>query len=403
MSYSNTAMLALSVLMIVNNDILRNKHFRKTADDGKKYRCFLLSVAAFFVCDALWGVLYKAHLTSAVFAVTLLYFVTMSATVFLWTGYMIDHLQEKGWFTDGLRFIGTVFPVFTACALSLNFFNPLVFWFDESGAYHAGGLRHIIMIVQILIYLASSMHTLVNAPKKERSEKRHYYAAGSFCIIMTLMLILQTVFPLLPLYSAGCLLGTCILHTFALEDMEEDLRIELEGLFQRAQEHEQELGSAKRLAYTDSLTGVKNARAYVEAKKYVDQRIMSGELREFGAVVFDVNDLKKTNDTKGHQAGDHLIQAACRLVCRKFKHSPVFRIGGDEFVAFLEGEDYRNRKKLISEFEDTAEEHLKTGSVVVSSGLAVFCPGRDNSYRRIFERADRRMYDRKGILKEMAV
>lgn len=86
----------------------------------------------------------------------------------------------------------------------------------------------------------------------------------------------------------------------------------------------------------------------------------------------------------------------------QFKHSPVFRIGGDEFVAFLEGNDYRNRKELMAEFETQIEENLHSGGVVVASGLAVFRPGYDNSYRRVFERADQRMYDRKGSLKAMA-
>ena len=40
-----------------------------------------------------------------------------------------------------------------------------------------------------------------------------------------------------------------------------------------------------------------------------------------------------------------------------------------------------------------------TGKAVVASGLAEFRPGQDNSYRRVFERADRRMYMRKSTLK----
>ena len=89
------------------------------------------------------------------------------------------------------------------------------------------------------------------------------------------------------------------------------------------------------------------------------------------------------------------------LICKQFKHSPVFRIGGDEFVAYLEGEDYKSRKILLAAFETQIEENLHAGNPVIASGLAVFRPGRDNSYRRVFERADQRMYDRKGVLKAM--
>ena len=183
--------------------------------------------------------------------------------------------------------------------------------------------------------------------------------------------------------------------------MKEDRRIELEELFRIQYEQEKELGSAKHLAYTDSLTGVKSSHAYVETEKEVDRSIADDRIHEFGVVVFDVNNLKITNDSHGHDAGDLLIRTACRMICRQFKHSPVFRIGGDEFVAFLEGEDYRNRKTLLAEFEDQVESNLRLGEVTVASGMAVFRRGHDNSFRRVFERADQRMYDRKGLLKSM--
>jgi diguanylate cyclase (GGDEF)-like protein len=169
---------------------------------------------------------------------------------------------------------------------------------------------------------------------------------------------------------------------------------------ERQQEEERDV--AKQMAYTDSLTRVKNTHAYVEKEKQVDHRIVEQELKEFGVVVFDLNDLKKVNDTKGHDAGDEYIRKSCHFICVTFQHSPVFRVGGDEFVAFLEGEDYRNRKELLAAFETQMEENLRRGEFVIASGLAVFRPGYDYSYRRVFERADQRMYDRKGSLKAMA-
>ena len=41
--------------------------------------------------------------------------------------------------------------------------------------------------------------------------------------------------------------------------------------------------------------------------------------------------------------GDRLIKDACALICRVFQHPPVYRVGGDEFVVVLEGNDYQNR------------------------------------------------------------
>ena len=402
MTYSTTAILAFLVLCIVNHDALRNRHFRNTTPAGKTYRRLLLSIAAFYIFDALWGVLYDAHLSALLFADTELFFLAMTATIFLWTRYVIHSLQGKDWLTTALHYAGWLFLAFLCFTLILNCFLPVVFFFDENGGYHTTKLRYAILAMQILMFMASVCYVLFSGKSRDPSAKRRHWAIGAYGVAMTVMVILQVLYPMLPMYCIGCLLGTCILHTFVLEELKEDRRLELEEMLRREQEHEQELGSVKQMAYTDPLTGVKSSHAYVEAEKRVDERIANDELKEFGVVVFDVNGLKQINDTQGHDAGDRLIRDGCRLICTQFQHSPVYRIGGDEFVAVLEGEDYRNRKSLLADFENAMEENLRSGDVVIASGLAVFRHGHDNSYRRVFERADMRMYDRKDALKALA-
>lgn len=83
------------------------------------------------------------------------------------------------------------------------------------------------------------------------------------------------------------------------------------------------------LAYRDPLTGVKNKTAYQEAERQMEERMRTGQ-PEFAVVVMDINGLKTVNDTCGHDFGDILIIDACKLICRTFKRSPVYRIGGDE-------------------------------------------------------------------------
>ena len=102
-----------------------------------------------------------------------------------------------------------------------------------------------------------------------------------------------------------------------------------------------------------------------------------------------------------HEEGDKYIQAGSELICNQFQHSPVYRIGGDEFVVILEGEDYRARLELLSAFDHQMEENQKAGIVTVSSGLDTFRPGRDIDFNSIFERADQRMYERKKYLKSL--
>ena len=67
----------------------------------------------------------------------------------------------------------------------------------------------------------------------------------------------------------------------------------------------------------------------------------------------DVNNLKMINDTYGHEAGDSYIIGVCRVLCDVYSHSPVFRIGGDEFAVILKGRDYENRQLLIESLAQT--------------------------------------------------
>ena len=175
--------------------------------------------------------------------------------------------------------------------------------------------------------------------------------------------------------------------------MEEGLRRELQQKVQ--------LQSAMKMAYRDPLTGVKSKHAYNDAEKSMDQRIAEGAVSEFSVVVFDLNDLKLINDTRGHEVGDEYIKDACKLICTCFKKSPVFRIGGDEFAAILEGEDFSNQEELLAGFEKQILMNLDRGGTVVAFGSSRFNPQQDESIRMVFERADAMMYKEKMLLKSL--
>ncbi|MCR5663360.1 MAG: EAL domain-containing protein [Oscillospiraceae bacterium] len=178
-----------------------------------------------------------------------------------------------------------------------------------------------------------------------------------------------------------------------VENREEDVR--------REKEHLAALSLANEMARRDELTHTKNKTAYREMEASLRQQIEEG-CEPFGIVVCDINGLKTINDTEGHKAGDRYIKAACSLICRTFHHSPVYRIGGDEFAVILRGEDYRNRESLLSALKRQVEENVRTGEgPVVSSGLAEYRTGEDRSPESVFNRADRHMYGDKKRLKEL--
>nr|MCR4923529.1 GGDEF domain-containing protein [Lachnospiraceae bacterium] len=109
------------------------------------------------------------------------------------------------------------------------------------------------------------------------------------------------------------------------------------------------------LANMDALTGIKNKKAYDDAAVKLEWEIAEGKA-EFGIVMVDMNYLKRINDLYGHDKGNLAIKKLCSHVCNTFKHSPVFRVGGDEFVIILKGEDLKNYDSLKASFYNTINE-----------------------------------------------
>ena len=114
-----------------------------------------------------------------------------------------------------------------------------------------------------------------------------------------------------------------------------------------------------------------------------------------------MNGLKEINDTQGHDFGDKYIKSASQIICNSFKHSPVYRIGGDEFVIFLRGQDYQARETLVNTFDKIMYENLLKNEVVISSGLDIYHADKKDTFQIVFERADKKMYARKKILKDI--
>ncbi len=172
----------------------------------------------------------------------------------------------------------------------------------------------------------------------------------------------------------------------------------------RAKSAEGEIEGMFRIAYQDSLTHVKNKAAYDARAAELTVEIATGRAR-FAIVMVDVNGLKHVNDTYGHENGNKYIVGVCQIVCTVYDHSPVFRVGGDEFVALLTGRDYENRAELISQLEQSFREAAENNACEpwerysAACGMAEYRPGEDKTVEQVFRRADDIMYERKKMMK----
>ena len=163
----------------------------------------------------------------------------------------------------------------------------------------------------------------------------------------------------------------------------------------------QNLFAARRMADIDSLTGVKNKHAYTQWEEIVNEGIKGGTQEPFAVVVCDINNLKSVNDLYGHKAGDSCIQSCSSKLCNIFTNSPVFRVGGDEFIIFLSGEDYYRRNELMTRVNAIPKDpaRIRMGETV-SAGMAEYDKDKHRSLLNVVEEADKAMYARKQYLKE---
>lgn len=154
----------------------------------------------------------------------------------------------------------------------------------------------------------------------------------------------------------------------------------------------------------DPLTNVSNRMAFDDKEKSLQAQINSDPDVKFAIAMFDVNSLKMINDTLGHEAGDKYLLRACHLICDVFKHSPVFRMGGDEFVAVLMGEDYEKREELLEKINASMSKYsnvmpLPDDYVSIAVGISEFIPDFDMSVTDVNKRADENMYRDKAAKK----
>lgn len=152
--------------------------------------------------------------------------------------------------------------------------------------------------------------------------------------------------------------------------------------------------------FVDALTHVRNKGGFANYIEELQGKLEQEPEMEFAIGVFDCDDLKKVNDRNGHDKGDLYLKTASQLICRVFQHSPVFRIGGDEFAVILRGDDYRDREALIAQFEDARKEICSAAAnaweeVHVSMGIAVYDAEVDQSVNDTARRADKIMYENK--------
>ena len=261
--------------------------------------------------------------------------------------------------------------------------------------------------------LVNGMRLALTAPKSEIDAAKNslifQISIAGLCIcavsvLLTVLLTRKIIKPLRELNDAAKKIAEGDLSIALTKQTKDEVGMLAESFQQTVNHLQKYVNYINGLAYRDSMTGVKNKTAYDEMAKKIEEK-MRTEQPEFAVVVFDINGLKQVNDNFGHDFGDILIIDCSKLICKSFKRSPVYRIGGDEFVVILENDDLEHYQERLEDFQREIEEANRTSNVgfkiSIARGIAIYNSGTDLVFANVFKRADEAMYQNKQIMKQI--
>ncbi len=111
-------------------------------------------------------------------------------------------------------------------------------------------------------------------------------------------------------------------------------------------------------------------------------------------IFFDVDNLKKINDTNGHKAGDRVLKLMGDTLIANSENSLCCRLGGDEFLFFMKNvtkdEAEQKVQKIINEFVEKKNEDAEIAVASLSAGLIMSTPA--DTYAEAYNKADKALY-----------
>ncbi len=274
--------------------------------------------------------------------------------------------------------------ILSRCFLFQTFFCTFTYLFRIFNLYQTLLITHILIVLSIIMVLKVGIWEIQNYRNLEM--KKIIAGITGFIFFCVIALILFYIRPV-SIYSAFYGLGIFFLISCLLS-------ASLGSLYS----HLNRNASAevyRRLAYTDTMTHLKNRSAFIQ---YQESAVFQ---KNRGCIVFDINNLKQINDRYGHQKGDQMIVLAAKCIQDIFeKLGHCYRIGGDEFVVLLENVSEKiiveNLAKLdfvLSQINAAADFPLE-----LAYGYS-FHKKSKNSVSQLFSEADEKMYQKKQAMK----
>lgn len=250
------------------------------------------------------------------------------------------------------------------CVLSYK--TGWIFFVDSQNQYTRGSLFLLPAVISLFYYALMVRSAIKNSNEYEIEDRKTFIA---IILLPLLASILQIIFRDLILIWSCAALSLLLYYVFLRE-----------------------------LLFTNDIqTGVKNRAAF------------ENEMTQYGnsnqnAVIFmfDLNNLKETNDVYGHKAGDELILDAARSIKECFRNiGNTYRIGGDEFCVICEEIPKQLAERSLLQLDDLLIEvnQNRQNKIILAYGYAFYNRKESESIYSALSQADKAMYTHKAKLK----
>ena len=336
------------------------------------FACFVLLIAAWITCSSdIPQILGHANT-----AASLISFMALSLLGVPYSGFCEQLLTKGKKFFYYSKMIAWGLPTVTMVAYIFGFFDP----------------PSALFFIHLSIFIIASA-SLVFAVLDRNSNKTAKVLLGAFLELIVFVAIGFACFYFAPsmgydatVFGVGLLLFMCILFGLIIarqvSSIEERKYVEI----------------YKELAYSDILTGLGNRAGFDRDFSKLLEYKEKGT--RFTLFMLDINFLKETNDTFGHQEGDRIITSLSECMRKVFEDlGKCYRLGGDEFAVICT-DLKKDPEEILKTFDAEIENFNKTHERKLSSarGFAdLEWNGESDFFTKLFKIADQKMYDDKQL------
>ena len=215
MYYSVIGMIAIVLHLIMNHKFIKIDKNRNEINEA--FRKFVLASLMYFTTDVLWGIFDSLKIPTLLYVDTFVYYISMALTIAYLCNYVTYYLHLNSGFGKFIRIFGQAFAILEIVLLIINHFIHIFFWIYPDGTYQAFIYRYIALYMQVFLCLLLSIQTGIVMLNAANEMKKRYFTIFFFCTAMGFAIVLQIMYPLLPIYAIGLLIGSGIIHTFVNE------------------------------------------------------------------------------------------------------------------------------------------------------------------------------------------